>query len=87
MEPIMVQRRVQDALEWQLEELNLSGLEISVLPRTIKDLENIRALTLSNNKLTKFPDSLLQMEVKFEESSDEESAIEHLVWGIRGERP
>lgn len=45
----------------QLQELDISGNSLSVLPRDINQLSQLRSLDLSNNKLKILPDSIGQL--------------------------
>ena len=56
--PTSVLDKIQEAKEKQLKELDLSRNELTEIPDSITQLENLTWLDLSGNKLTEIPDSI-----------------------------
>lgn len=46
---------------WQLEEMNLSGNELTELPKAFIDLQNLKRLNLDSNMFKIFPDDVKKM--------------------------
>ncbi len=54
-------KRIEKVTLEQLEEIDLSGLDLTTLPNELFELKNLRAIDLSRNKLASIPSEIQQL--------------------------